>query len=632
MNFQSSNNLYGFPQPLSKVFPAPIIAQRAPTVNDISYPIGQIWVDEDGDDYYGLVNVTAGVATWNVLGATPGNVDTLTGDTGGAITPSAGNINILGGDLTTVNGSGSTLTINAKTGAYPITPYVVGTSGEAGYQTIQSAINAASGAGGGTIYIQPGTYTEDLTLVDGVDLWGVVGIADTATCIIIGTHTPPTSGSITIRNIFLQSATDIFASNAAGSAAVILIDIAIAVENGYTFNLPNWTSSGSFTIFDGGVIGSINDGVVNNTGGALIFFTTATIGAGSANPMITSGSVEIYGCGVQCPVSFQTGSSVLVDGATLFTNSVTLANNSTGIINNSSIFSGSEPAITMSSSGNWTVANSTLTSTNNPSIAGSGAGTLTLGSLTFGSNSSIAGTLTLSWLPIKTGAFIATGSSSLTTSTASDTISIGSASQTGTLTLGQSTAGQTISIGSAINSGSQTVNIASGAAAANSTVNVLSGNATSGTQTLNLATGTGGKTIHIADGAGVNTITLGSTNTTSATTINAGTGSISLTSGIVQKVTSVNNASSPYSVLGTDYMLAVDPTSGAVTVTLPSSPTTGRHLVVVDATGQSALNNITISGNGKNISAGGSSAATKTISTAYGALNLIYNGTIWNAI
>jgi hypothetical protein len=46
--------------------------------------------------------------------------------------------------------------------------------------------------------------------------------------------------------------------------------------------------------------------------------------------------------------------------------------------------------------------------------------------------------------------------------------------------------------------------------------------------TVNLATGTGGKTVHIADGAGANTVTLGSTNSTSTTNIQCGSGGIGI--------------------------------------------------------------------------------------------------------
>ncbi len=109
--FPSTNNLYGFPQPTSRVFPAPIISQRAPTSGDFKYPIGQLWVDELAQVYYGLVDVVAASATWNVLAAVSGSIATLTGDSGGAVSPSASNIDLLGtaNEIVTV-GTANTIT------------------------------------------------------------------------------------------------------------------------------------------------------------------------------------------------------------------------------------------------------------------------------------------------------------------------------------------------------------------------------------------------------------------------------------------------------------------------------------------------------------------------------------------
>lgn len=59
-----------------------------------------------------------------------GGIATLTGDTGGAISPVVGNINIVGGTNVTTSGAGNTITINATADAdYTIvstsaTPYV----------------------------------------------------------------------------------------------------------------------------------------------------------------------------------------------------------------------------------------------------------------------------------------------------------------------------------------------------------------------------------------------------------------------------------------------------------------------------------------------------------------------------
>lgn len=94
--FQSSNNLYSFPQPLTRVFPPPVIAQREPESTDFKYPIGQLWVDAVDENYYGLVNVTANSATWVLLASISGDIGTLTDENGTVVSPNAGNIQLNG--------------------------------------------------------------------------------------------------------------------------------------------------------------------------------------------------------------------------------------------------------------------------------------------------------------------------------------------------------------------------------------------------------------------------------------------------------------------------------------------------------------------------------------------------------
>lgn len=69
----------------------------------------------------------------------------------------------------------------------------------------------------------------------------------------------------------------------------------------------------------------------------------------------------------------------------------------------------------------------------------------------------------------------------------------------------------------------------------------------------------------------------------------------------------------------------IDPTNGAILATLEGSPTAGDTIEFVDTTGQAAVHNITISGNGKNITG----AATAVIATPYGFIRIQFNGTQW---
>lgn len=92
--------------------PKTIQGNRAPTTADTGYEIGQLWADQNGTTIYGLSAVSAGSATWNLLGPGASDVDTLTGDGGGAISPAGGNITLAGGTNITSAGAGSTITFN----------------------------------------------------------------------------------------------------------------------------------------------------------------------------------------------------------------------------------------------------------------------------------------------------------------------------------------------------------------------------------------------------------------------------------------------------------------------------------------------------------------------------------------
>src|SRR5688572_14115589 len=154
----------------------PTYQPRPPASTDVHWPQGKRWIDTVADAEYSLTSFSSALgvvsATWVALGGGSSALATLSGDTGVAV-PVGGDIEIAGTSPQIVtSASGSTVTISAGTGGFPITPYVVGPSGEAGYQTVQSAITAANAAGGGLVFIQNGTYTENLTLFSNVFLLG----------------------------------------------------------------------------------------------------------------------------------------------------------------------------------------------------------------------------------------------------------------------------------------------------------------------------------------------------------------------------------------------------------------------------------------------------------------------------
>lgn len=186
-----------------------------------------------------------------------------------------------------------------------------------------------------------------------------------------------------------------------------------------------------------------------------------------------------------------------------------------------------------------------------------------------------------------------------------------------------------------LSSSAGAVNVTSGEANADS-INVTSAGGMS-----MVATGAAAKDILITNTNGSMTLSAGESVTdamnftcggaASGINLTCGTNGILFSSGQKIKVTSVAAAASPYTLLGTDFFVACDVTGGVLTITLPAAPATGRYVIISDSVGQSGANTITIDGNTKNISLAGTAAGTKTIATAYKAVGLMYNGTLWNA-
>lgn len=96
----------------TQVLPLPIEATSNPSSSNIKFPLGQIWLNVSSGTSYILAKKASGVATWNLMSPGASDVDTLSGDSGGNLSPTAGNIAIAGGTNITTVGSGSTITAN----------------------------------------------------------------------------------------------------------------------------------------------------------------------------------------------------------------------------------------------------------------------------------------------------------------------------------------------------------------------------------------------------------------------------------------------------------------------------------------------------------------------------------------
>ena len=293
---------------------------------------------------------------------------------------------------------------------FPITTFVVGPLGKAGYQSVQNAINAANAVGGGTVWIQPGTYTENLTLADKVILIGS-GIAGTSDVIIVGTHTPVTGAGMIMgfQSLELQNpAGSIISSAAAGLADFNFTDVRLYAGNGYTLDLANWTTAA--TVFLNcsnsiAITGGTTDGIVNSPASEITFNSCAVIGYGTnALNVLTIGS---SGSAIEVPVVLNGLFSLCQH--VFFGAGVTITGTDTyGHFYGCDFFNavGGQPALTYSST--QTVVgqfiNCDFFTDNNPAIQLTGSPFVEFTNALFVSNENIAGSSTnVTWGASKTG-------------------------------------------------------------------------------------------------------------------------------------------------------------------------------------------------------------------------------------
>ena len=181
-----------------------VISVRAPTTNDFKYPLGAIWINKTTSTSYQLVT-NPGI--WTILGnATGGDIQSLTGGTGGAILPTLGNINLLGtaNQINTV-GSGDTITWSL-TGPYAPATYTdhgvlvgSGTSDITALSVGATGTLLAGATGADPAFTASPTITGTFTA--GTGLVSLAGnIAANTGAVNAGTSMTATLGNITATN------------------------------------------------------------------------------------------------------------------------------------------------------------------------------------------------------------------------------------------------------------------------------------------------------------------------------------------------------------------------------------------------------------------------------------------------
>lgn len=271
-----------------------------------------------------------------------------------------------------------------STDVYSSSKYIVGTGSP--YATVQSAIDAANAAGDlTTVLVRDGTYTENLTLYDGIDIQGV----GPSVAMISGVHTPPESGLLHFSNILLHSTSNILSSLAGGTTDIRFDNCTFSCDNGYVCDLRNWTGD---LIFNACSDTSTINGVVYNTSTADVEITNCTIGASTTKIFTAKGNVKIFATDFFAPMSLSGSGTSKIQGGSIIHGNITTADTHTLVIGISGISSGAVQAITHNSTSELLMNNVVINSTNSPAIGGTG--TISINSVSFLNDYDIAGTIT----------------------------------------------------------------------------------------------------------------------------------------------------------------------------------------------------------------------------------------------
>jgi hypothetical protein len=260
--------------------------------------------------------------------------------------------------------------------------FIVNAAGTVGtganYSTIASAIAAA--ASGDTIFIMPGTYTENLTGKAGVNLTAFTCDALTPNVTIAGTFTFTVSGTASISGINLQTnSAELLAVTGSAASIVNLKDCNLNMTNstGITFSSSN--ASAKINIYNcTGNLGTTGIGYwAHSSAGTLsLYYSNLTnTGLSTTTSTISSGNTDFYYCGFAAPIT-TSGTASFTSRSTRYTTSATnstcftIGASSTQFSEFDRFFSGTASAISVSTI--LTLSHAIISSSNANTLTGSG--------------------------------------------------------------------------------------------------------------------------------------------------------------------------------------------------------------------------------------------------------------------
>lgn len=285
------------------------------------------------------------------------------------------------------------MAFNNMNNNYQASRYIVDADGTTPFSTIQSAIDqtVTDGLTSATILIRPGTYTENLVLVAGIDLQGSEGEV-----FVRGTHTPPAAGSIMFSNIKFTTATSVLFDAAAGTCAIKFYDCTfyngggIYVFANYICDLALWT--GDIIIESCSEIAGCTNGIIFNNGAAAVdIIDCHGIGSGAVGARF-SGVTRIFNSKIFCDLLFVSNAVLQIQDSTI-DSVITISDPAQGYIYNSYLTHATTCLIDDSLQ-DVKLGNVVINVAGGDAIAGVGTN-LEIGEVVFMTSASIAGTVTV---------------------------------------------------------------------------------------------------------------------------------------------------------------------------------------------------------------------------------------------
>lgn len=267
------------------------------------------------------------------------------------------------------------------------------------HTTIAAALTSASA--GDTIVLRPGTYTENITLKDRVNISGMPGDGDTPNVIINGTVSA--SGLVTsvISYVQLQTNSANLLSVTGSSATIIYINFCnLVCSNNTAINYTTTSTSAIVTLKNcrGNVSSATNIFFTHSGTGSLFISNCIFTNSGASTGVSTlssGGSLYIQNSNLTFPITtsstsvFDMSNSV-VDTSALNLTALTLGGSGAQSVQTSCLLSGTASAISIGSTA--TISNCALDSSNTNCITG--AGTINYAGLSFANSSTINTTTT----------------------------------------------------------------------------------------------------------------------------------------------------------------------------------------------------------------------------------------------